>query len=147
MIEIDGVRGEGRIVRLANEIRFRVLECPGHFHIISNAQEQRACEVWQARRQVLPKHWQVEVGLSDECCHPRPTVGGWDCHAVDIGFLDSRKGTDRLRNFGGRNVLALPAERIADAVDKIEKASLILSHQVSGAYPEVTLLKHVAECT
>ena len=45
----------------------------------------------------------------------------------------------------GRNVLAFPAKRVADAVNKIEKALLIFSHSVSRPKPDVALGEYVPD--
>src|SRR5262249_6591552 len=46
---------------------------------------------------------------------------------------------------GGRYVLALPAEGIADAVDEVEEGVAVAAHQIAGAEPGVALLEHVAQ--
>src|SRR5262249_12809060 len=44
-----------------------------------------------------------------------------------------------------RDVLALPAKRVTDAVDEIEVALRVPAHQVAGAEPGVARLEHVAQ--
>ena len=51
----------------------------------------------------------------------------------------------RFGHFAGRDVLALPAEGVADAIDEIEIAQLVAPHQIAGAEPAVALLEHVAQ--
>src|SRR5262249_29483468 len=65
--------------------------------------------------------------------------------AVDIGVSDTRKQIDRFRNLGGGDVLALPTEGVADAIDKIKEAVRVLPHQVAGAKPEVPRREDVAQ--
>src|SRR5262249_24853366 len=50
-----------------------------------------------------------------------------------------------LRHLGGRHVLALPAEGVADAVDEVEEALLVLAHQVAGPDPGVALCEDVTQ--
>src|SRR4029453_13206654 len=65
--------------------------------------------------------------------------------AVDVGLRDAAEAADRLLHLGGRDVLAFPAEGIADAVDEIEIAVLVLAHEIAGTEPGVALLEHVVQ--
>ena len=49
------------------------------------------------------------------------------------------------RDFPRRDVLALPAKRVADAVDEIIEALGVAAHQVAGAHPGVAGREHVAQ--
>src|SRR5207248_7589318 len=64
---------------------------------------------------------------------------------IDVGFENAFELRERLFDFGGRHVLALPAERIADAIDEIEIPVLVLAHEVAGAEPKVALRKRVVQ--
>src|SRR5204863_4317851 len=81
----------------------------------------------------------------DDGGHADPAVGAGDGHAVDVGLLDSGERAQRLRHFAGRDVLALPAEGVPDAIDEVEVALVVLAHEIAGANPEVPRLEHVAE--
>src|SRR5205807_10599118 len=74
-----------------------------------------------------------------------PAAGARNGHAVDDRLLDLGKHGERLGHLGGRDVLALPAEGVADAVDEVVVAGLVPAHQVAGAKPRVTRLEDVAE--
>ncbi|MNN74801.1 hypothetical protein D3C81_1910370 [compost metagenome] len=50
-----------------------------------------------------------------------------------------------LLDLGGRDVLALPAIGVAQAVHKVEIAVAVLTHQVAGAEPAIALLEDVGE--
>jgi hypothetical protein len=50
-----------------------------------------------------------------------------------------------LRHLGGSHVLALPAKGVADAVDEVEEALLVLAHQVAGPYPSVARREDMAQ--
>src|SRR5207247_2546445 len=48
-------------------------------------------------------------------------------------------------DFGCRDVLALPAEGVADAIDEIEIAVFVLAHQIAGSEPAVSFCEHVVQ--
>src|SRR5207247_1183444 len=79
------------------------------------------------------------------CGLVEPAVGPGKGHAIDVGFPDGGEGADRLRDLRGRDVLALPAERVADTVDEIEVAVRVPSHEVPGAKPRVPRLEDAAQ--
>ncbi len=72
---------------------------------------------------MVAKRGQIQLAVDDQRSHAGPAVGARNCHTVNIGFLDSGKRTDRLGDFGSGDVLTLPAESVADAIDEIEKAA------------------------
>src|SRR5258708_35759529 len=89
----------------------------------------------------------VEVQLigGDKHSHAGPAVGARNSDAIDSGLPDAGKRTDRLRYLGCRDIFALPAEGVADTIDEIEIALLVLLHEVAGTIPCVSWLEHVAE--
>src|SRR5205807_2311927 len=66
-------------------------------------------------------------------------------NTVDHRLGDAAAGSDGFRYLGGRDILALPAEGVADAVDEIEEAAGILAHQVAGAEPRIADGEDVAQ--
>ena len=68
-----------------------------------------------------------------------------DGNTVCDDFLDPRRVRQALFDLGGGDVLALPAEGVADPVDEVEIAVGILTHQVAGAEPTVAALEDVGE--
>src|SRR6185437_4224821 len=52
---------------------------------------------------------------------------------------------DRIGDLACRNILALPAEGISDAIDEMEKAVVVDRHEIAGAKPGVALGEHVAQ--
>src|SRR5690348_16762567 len=88
---------------------------------------------------------EVETRRRDERRHALLPFMAGNAHAIDIRILDTGKRGDRLRDFRRRDILALPAEGVADAVDEIEIAARVLAHQVAGAEPRIALLEHVAQ--
>ena len=66
-------------------------------------------------------------------------------HAVHVDQLDAGAVGERVGHLLGRHVLALPAEGVADAVDEVEVAVLVVAQQVAGAPEGVALLEDVAQ--
>src|SRR5690606_39807943 len=57
----------------------------------------------------------------------------------------ARRAAEDLAHLARRNVLGLPAERVAHAVDEIVVTERVLPQEVAGAEPQVALLDDVAE--
>src|SRR5471032_2171028 len=85
------------------------------------------------------------VVIAYERHHAGAALTAWNLHAIDVRVLHTGEDIDRLSHFGGRHVLAFPAECIADAIDEIEISVLVLAHEIAGAEPGVALLEHVAQ--
>src|SRR5947209_18201047 len=83
--------------------------------------------------------------LRHDRSHAGAPVAAGNLHAVDGRLQHAGKSRDGLGDFGGRDVLALPAKRIADAIDEIEITALVLLHEIAGAEPGVTFAEHVAQ--
>ncbi|MNL10096.1 hypothetical protein D3C87_1308860 [compost metagenome] len=64
--------------------------------------------------------------------------------AVDIDQFQARQIAQGVRHFQGRNVLALPAIGIADAVDEVAVTVGVLAQQVAGTPVSIALAKHIA---
>ncbi len=122
-----------------------MLEGAGDFDFALQAQEDRARIGGQVLRQVLLELRKVERAFGDERGHAGAAVGAGHLHAVDIRFLDAREDGDRLGHFARRDVLALPAERVADAVDEEVVAERVAAQEVAGAEPGVALCEDVAQ--
>ena len=60
-------------------------------------------------------------------------------------MADAEIFADGLGDFAGRNILALPAERIADAIDEVVVALLILAQQIAGAEPGIAGGQDIAQ--
>ena len=61
--------------------------------------------------------------------HARTPFGTRNRHAIDHGIDDTTAASDHRRHFHSRNVFSLPAERVAQAVDEIIVARLVLAHR------------------
>src|SRR5215472_16937933 len=88
---------------------------------------------------------QVQFTLYLDSRHARAAVSSGNRHTIHTGQLDSRKRANCLRDFGGGDVFAFPAEGIADAIDKIEEAPPVFSHQVAGTDPSIARLEDVTD--
>ena len=145
IVEIDRIADGVRIEALLHQIDLLLLEGRGHVDVLAEAQEHRPRIVRQPLGEVVAERRQVEVVGDDDRRHAGAAVAARHVDAVDIGVLHAVEGADRFRDLGGRDVLALPAEGVADAVDEIEIAVRVLAHQVAGAEPDVAFLEHVAQ--
>src|SRR5262245_51983413 len=103
------------------------------------------CVLRQAIDHLFPEWSEVPIYLCSHPGHSNTTVGAGNSHAVDARLLDAGESTDRLRHFGGSDVFTFPANRVAHAIDEIEVALFVLSHQVASPEPGVTGLEHVTE--
>ena len=74
----------------------------------------------------------------------RPALAG-HLDAVDVGDLDARKAVENGRDLLRRDVLALPAEGVADAVDEVEVVVGVAAQEIAGAEPGVAGLEDVAQ--
>src|SRR5487761_20339 len=76
--------------------------------------------------------------------HTRAALGPWHRDTVRDRLHDAGAGRERLCDLLRRDVLPVPAERIADAIDEIEISSVVLAHQVARAEPGVSSGENVS---
>src|SRR5262249_17557518 len=88
---------------------------------------------------------QVKMLLGDDRRHAGATVTARNLDAVDVGMQRVGELADGFLDLSSGDVLALPTEGVADAVDEKEVAGGVLAHQVAGSKPDVVLLEHVAQ--
>src|SRR4029077_12252113 len=119
IVEVDGVSNGGRVVAFAHQRAFGVLEGGGDVQAVADTQEYRTRVIGQTVDQVRPEPSEIKRIAGDDRRHASPSVGARNRHAVDAGLLDSGKPADRLRHFGGRDVLTLPTKGVADPIDEI----------------------------
>src|SRR5205085_3148214 len=86
-----------------------------------------------------------EVAVDDQGGHAGAPVRSRHLHAVDGGLVHARRGLQPFSHLGGGDVLALPAEGVADAVDEIEISLAVQAHQVAGGEPGVARLEDVVD--
>src|SRR3989339_292536 len=73
------------------------------------------------------------------------TVAARHADAVDGTVFDAVETGDRALDFGAGDILALPAEGIADAVDELDVAQTLITHEVAGVEVAVTFLEYVTD--
>src|SRR6266850_5019637 len=92
-----------------------------------------------------PERGEIKPFIGSDGGHAGAAVGAWNAHAVNGGFSDPRKPANGLRHLRGGDVLALPAKRVANSIDEIEIAVLVLPHQIARPEPRVSRLEHIAQ--
>src|SRR6516162_3231938 len=145
IVEVDRIGGEGRIEAFFQQVDLLLLEGGGDVVVFTDAQEYRPGIFGQLLREMVAQRRQVEVVLGDDRGHAGAAVTAGNLNAVDVGLQNAVELPDHLLDLGGRDVLAFPAESVADAIDEIEVAVLVLAHQIAGAEPDVALLEHVVQ--
>src|SRR5260221_13987904 len=143
MVEVDNLAG-ARVVAVV-EIVSCVLERASRLDLGLDPKKHGPSVLGQMSNEMRPKCLEVQPVVDDQRRHAGATIGAGHADAVDTGFPDSGKLTERLRHFGGRYILALPAERVADPIDKIEITLCVFSHQIAGAKPRVSTFEYVAQ--
>src|SRR6476619_6278862 len=88
---------------------------------------------------------EVEAVADHDRSHARPAVGALHGDPIDIRLHDAGKGVDDLGDLGGRDVLALPAEGVADPIDEIEIAARVAAHEVAAPEPQIPRLEGIAQ--
>src|SRR5262245_49853130 len=88
---------------------------------------------------------EIERAFAYHGRHPGAAFGPRNRDSVDAGMQYALESAERLRHLGGSHVLALPAKGVADAVDEVEEALLVLTHQVASPYPGVARCEDVAQ--
>ena len=74
---------------------------------------------------------EIQFTVEHKRGHAGAALDARNADPIDHSLGDGRERSDRLDHFRRRHVLALPAKRIAKAVDKIKIALLVLAHQVT----------------
>src|SRR5205823_12091397 len=118
IIEIEGIGSRGRIISFAGKPLLLRLECPRHFDRVTDAQKQRTGVLGQARGEMSPQCERVKVMTDHNGGHPGAAFRAWDSHPVYDRLDHAGTYGDRLGNLRCRDVLALPAERVTDAIDE-----------------------------
>src|SRR5271154_5665493 len=77
--------------------------------------------------------------------HTGPAFVARNRYSIDHRFGDVGEGCQLSGDLDGRHVLAFPSKRVADAIDEVEEAALVLAHQIAAAVPRVSLREHVAQ--
>lgn len=110
--------------------------------------EHRHGVLGQIRHRVLPELLEVErlhthAGIEVDSRTPGPPLVIRDQHAIDIRLRDARKAAKTLRHLRRADILALPAERIAQAVHKVPFPVIVPPQRVTASIVQVPLLKDI----
>src|SRR5262249_50087824 len=76
--------------------------------------------------------------------HPGAAVGTGDLHAVDVGLGDAGRPVQHVADLLRGDVLSLPAEGVADAIDEVEVPGRVAAEEIAAPKPHVAALEGVA---
>src|SRR5271170_5569360 len=88
---------------------------------------------------------QIEILADDGGNHSSTTFRTGNRYAVNHRFDHAGMRAHSRGDFGGRYVLALPPERVANPVDEIVEPALVAAHKIAGTKPCVAVDEHVAQ--
>src|SRR5512132_2929423 len=145
VVEIDRVIARCGVESLFHEIDLLLLKGGGDVDLVAQADEDRSGIVGQPLDQMATKRRQVEMLLGNYRRHTGAAVTAGNLDAVDVGLQRVGELGDSFLDLGGGDVLAFPAESVADAVDEEAVNGGVLAHQVAGSEPDVARLEHVAQ--
>src|SRR5208283_4680251 len=122
-----------------------VLEGLGYLKALTNAQKQRPSIIGQVLIDMTPQRCEIKPLVHGERCHAGASVIPRDLNAVYTHLDDTRAGGDRLRDLGSSHILALPAKRFTDAIDKVIKTARVLAHEIATAHPGVAQREDISQ--
>ena len=94
---------------------------------------------------MAPQGRQLELRGNHDGRHACTPLGPRHADSVNHRIAHARAGGDDGGDLAGGDVLALPAEGVANAIDEIEKPLIVLAHQIAGAVPGIALGKDIAQ--
>src|ERR1700756_2064546 len=94
---------------------------------------------------MLAKNFEIEILADNDRGHAGADIGARHGHAIGRGVDDPMAIAKAVIDLAGRDILALPAKGIADTIDEIEEALLVLPHQIAGAKPGIALREDIAQ--
>src|SRR5690606_38415735 len=140
IIEIKHVFDLRRIEAVAHEIDLPKLERACRFDRRRDAEKYRARVAGQFALEIVTQAFEFEIFTRRDRGHASAAIDIVDLDAIDVGFIDAGIARDHFGHLCRRNVFALPAERVADAIDEIRIAVFVLAHQIAGAEPRVAFV-------
>src|SRR5665213_2008727 len=144
ILEVDAAQAAGSEA-LRQQLLLIQLESSSNVERGHDAQEHRLGVVRQSRGKVPTEGRKIEPRRDDDGGHPRLTVGSRHLDTVYGCIADPGGGPDDAGYFGGRNVLPLPPERVANPVDEIEKPLRVAAHQIPGPVPGIPVTEYIAQ--
>src|ERR1700756_4443551 len=94
---------------------------------------------------MVNERFEVETLLDHDRRHASAAIRVRNAYTIGRRVNDTWAVPDCIIHFAGCNVLALPAESVADTVDEIEISLFVDPHQIAGSKPSVALRKHVTQ--
>src|SRR5689334_23335242 len=95
--------------------------------------------------EVIAQLSELRGGNAGQRRHTRPAVVARNRNPIDAHIGDSGETLDHRGHFRGRCIFALPAEGIADAIDEMEIALLVLAHEIASPEPDVARREHITQ--
>src|SRR5216117_393493 len=135
-----------RVVALGGQRELPLLQGTGHVHLAHQADEGGAGVGRQVPLGVRVERRAVEAGAlgQDEGGHAGAAVLARHRHAVHVRLRHPGGAGEQVGDLLRGDVLALPAEGVADAIDEVVVAIGVLAQQVPGAEPGVAAREGVA---
>src|ERR1700733_1889469 len=99
----------------------------------------------QILQQMRFERSEVEIHVGRDRRHAGTAFYTRNVHAIDDRVDNTFASSHHRCDFRGGDVLALPAEGIAEAVDEIVKSRLVLPHEITRAKPAITFDEYVAQ--
>ena len=127
------------------QVKLLVLEGAGEVHLGLEAHKQRLRVRGQFGTNTRVQLLERERRLDGQRGHASSTIVARNLHAIHIDVLDSWHRSDHELDLARGHVLTLPSERVADAIDKVKIAALVLAQQITSAEPLIALLVHVMQ--
>src|SRR3954454_8428981 len=134
-----------RIKSLARELALFLLERLGRIELARDAYEDGVSIGRQALSEMGGQRLDVKALVHHDRAHAGAAVGAGDADAVGGGVDHAGEIAHGVVDLRSRDVLALPAKGVADAVDEVEEALLVEPHQIAGAEPGIALGKDIAQ--
>src|SRR5208282_3164324 len=141
------------VKRIFNALRIEALldiDAPLRFQgfrgldLAGEAQEERP-GISRQSFEAPDKRVEIERSIDLQERHSRAPVGAGNRDAVDDRLRHARAGPEDRCDLEYRDVLALPAKSVADAIDERVKAVPVATHEVTGSHPRVPRLEDAAE--
>src|SRR6202011_3388595 len=139
------VAHDRRIESLADQPLLLLLEGLGDVERPAEPDEDRKRIDRKPAPQLYREDPEIETLVRHQSRHAGAAVGAGDGDAVGRGVENAGAIPDRVVPLAGRDVLALPAEGVADPGDEMEVALLIAQHQIAGAEPGIPFGKDIAQ--
>src|SRR5690606_10837810 len=118
------------------------------FHLLFDAQEQGHGVGWHLVTQETADVLEIQLLYGHrrgDGGHAGETVGVGDFHTVGYRFGNLRVVGYQVFHFGGGDVLALPAIRVAKTVNELGVTETDVAQHVTGVEPAIAFFEHVGQ--